>query len=64
MGRDTNASPRMGPVDVPPKGAVFRDWDGAQLAPDVVDEGNWLGETIDPDDDQDNGLTPQAGGRP
>jgi hypothetical protein len=54
----------MGPVDVPPKGAVFRDWDGAQLAPDVVDEGNWLGETIDPDDDQDNGLTPQAGGRP
>lgn len=44
------------PVDEPPSDGVWRDWDGAQLAPAVVAEGNRLGAAIDVDDDEDNGL--------
>jgi hypothetical protein len=48
--------PVVGPVDEPPRGGVFQDWDGAQHDPDLIAEGNRLGEQIDPDDDNDNGL--------
>lgn len=34
----------VGPVDEPPGDKVFRDWDGVQHDPDVVAEGNRLGE--------------------
>lgn len=44
-----------GPVDTPPTSGVFEDWNGAQHDPDLVAEGNRLGESIDPDDDTDNG---------
>jgi hypothetical protein len=44
------------PVDEPPADGVWRDWDGAQLDPAMVEEGNRLGLAIDVDDDEDNGL--------
>ncbi len=55
MSDHANDRPLVGPVDEPPKGGVFRDWDGAQLGVELVAEGNALGETIDPDNDDDNG---------
>jgi len=44
------------PPDEPPTSGAFADWDGDQLRPEVVADGNRLGETIDVDDDLDNGL--------
>jgi hypothetical protein len=44
------------PPDEPPRAGVFADWDGVQLRPDVVEDGNRLGAAIDVDDDLDNGL--------
>lgn len=41
-------TPEIGPVDTPPTDGVFRDWDGAQLEPEVIAEGNRIGaETPD-----------------
>jgi hypothetical protein len=48
--------PTTGPLDAPPKDGVWRDWDGAQLDPATIAEGNRLGESIDAGDDEDNGL--------
>lgn len=56
MGEHTEGTPLVGPVDEPPKNGVYRDWEGVQLDPDVVAEGNRLGQAIDPDDAEDNGL--------
>lgn len=50
-----STTPEVGPVDAPPKGGYFIDWEGAQHDPDMIAEGNRLGETIDVDDDTDNG---------
>jgi hypothetical protein len=47
--------PTTGPVDTPPSSGEFVDWEGAQLDPETVAEGNQLGRDIDPDDDDDNG---------
>lgn len=47
--------PIVAPVDEPPRDGVWRDWDGAQLDPDVIAEGERLGQVIDVDDDDDNG---------
>lgn len=44
------------PPDEPPATGTFADWDGFQLRPDVVEDGNRLGETINVDDDLENGL--------
>jgi hypothetical protein len=55
VGDHTIGTPLVGPVDEPPKDGVFRDWDGAQLDPELVAEGNRLGESIDTEDDDDNG---------
>lgn len=33
----------IGPEDSPPADGVFRDWDGAQLDPEVIAEGERLG---------------------
>lgn len=56
MGEHTEGTFFTGPVDAPPKSGEFVGWDGAQLDPELVAEGNRLGEVIDPDDDEDNGL--------
>jgi hypothetical protein len=55
MDHDQTQPTETGPVDTPPKSGEFADWDGAQLDPGVIAEGNRLGQTIDPDDDTDNG---------
>lgn len=47
-----------GPTDAPPSTGVFVDWEGAQHDPATVAEGDRLGQTIDIDDDTDNGLEP------
>lgn len=36
-------APEVGPEDTPPTDGVFRDWDGSQLDPEVVAEGNRIG---------------------
>lgn len=54
-GPETVVAPEVGPVDAPPAAGYFVDWEGAQHDPATVAEGNRLGETIDPDDDTDNG---------
>lgn len=48
-------SSETGPVDTPPASGEFADWDGAQHDPEMVAEGNRLGETINVNDDTDNG---------
>lgn len=48
-------APEEMPVDQPPKDGTWADWDGAQHDPATIAEGNRLGNTIDPDDDNDNG---------
>jgi hypothetical protein len=46
-----------GPIDKAAEG-VDMDWDAAQLLPDVIEEGNQLGQVIDVEDDVDNGGIP------
>lgn len=52
---DTDVS--EGPVDEAAEG-VDMDWDAAQLLPDVIEEGNQLGQAIDVNNDVDNGGVP------
>lgn len=41
-------SEEVGPEDKPPTDGVFRDWDGSQLDPATISEGNRIGaETPD-----------------
>lgn len=50
--------PETGPVDEPPADGVFRDWDGAQLEPAVVELGNALGlSAVDYVEDADGQVT-------
>lgn len=41
-------------IDEPP--LIWLDPEVAELSFDEMDDGNRLGQTIDPDDDTDNGL--------
>lgn len=43
-------------IDEPPKSGVFIEHDDLIPTDDEIDEGNRLGEEIDVDDDEDNGL--------
>ena len=42
-------------VDEPPRSGVFVEHDELELTDAEIAEGNRLGETIDPDDDEDSG---------
>lgn len=48
--------PEVGPEDSAPPEDV--EWDGVQLADEVIEEGNQLGAAIDVEDDSDNGGVP------
>ena len=48
--------PHAAPVDSPPAGGVWRDWSGAGLTVAEAEDGERLRESIDVDDDEDNGL--------
>ena len=44
------------PSDAPPKNGRYEGWYGMQHHPDLIEEGNDLGQMIRIDDDADNGL--------
>lgn len=53
----SDSTPDLLPVlDSPPRSGVFVDHDAAPLTADDIALGNALGEVIDVDDDDDNGL--------
>ena len=43
------------PADETPKNGVWAE-EHPELTPEEIAEGNRLGEVIDPDDDEDNGI--------
>lgn len=43
------------PVDEPPKGGEWAE-EHPELTAEEIAEGNRLGQVIDPDDDEDNGI--------
>lgn len=48
--------PELPVLDEPPKSGIYIDHDAAPLTEDEIALGNALGEVIDVDDDDDNGL--------
>jgi hypothetical protein len=51
----TTILPELPELDEPPEDGVYREFEGT-LEPELAIEGNQMGEAIDPDDDDDNGL--------